>query len=118
MPESSNRPKDIFLKVIDLSPEERIAFLSRECGDDEPLRRQIEAMLQAHAAADSFLEKPAAALDMTVDAVPDCPQVHSTSEAPGTRIGPYKLLQQLGEGGMGVVYLAEQQERSEERRVG
>src|SRR5438552_3967161 len=67
-------------------------------------------MLEAHAAPDNFLEKPAAALDATVDASAGNPLAKELpSESPGTRIGPYKLLEQIGEGGMGVVYMAEQQ---------
>src|SRR5438105_15190068 len=106
MAESSNRPKDIFLQALDLSsPDERTAFLAKACGCDESLRRQVEAMLQAHATPDSFLEKPAAAMGPTVDDLPRHPD-----EAPGTRVGPYKLLQQVGEGGMGTVWMAEQME--------
>jgi len=116
MAESSNRPKDLFLKALDLpSPAERAAFLAQECGGDEALRRQIEAMLQAHATPDSFLEKPAVEVGATVDAVPvpekdRAAEGRPSAEGPGTRVGPYKLLQKLGEGGMGAVFLAEQQE--------
>ena len=61
MAESSNRQKDIFLKAADLpSPGERAAFLAQACAGDDALRQQVEAMLKAHAAPDSFLEKPAA----------------------------------------------------------
>jgi hypothetical protein len=112
MAESSNRPKDIFLQALDLSsPGKRAAFLSQACGADDELRRQVEALLQAHGAPDSFLEKPAAALGQTIDAPDGSPQATAlSSEGVGSRIGPYKLLEQIGEGGMGVVFMAEQQE--------
>src|SRR5262249_43021501 len=63
MAESSTPPKHLFLSALDLATgAERTAFLDRACGADLSLRRQIEAMLRAHFAGDSFLEKPAAAL--------------------------------------------------------
>jgi serine/threonine protein kinase/WD40 repeat protein len=109
MAESSNRQKDIFLSALDLpSSAERAAFLDQACDSDPFLRRQVEAMLQAHFASDSFLEKPAAALGPTIEYLPHAPE--GCSEGPGTLIGPYKLLQQIGIGGMGIVYMAEQQE--------
>ncbi len=112
MAESSNRQKDIFLKAIELSsPDDRAAFVAQSCGSDVVLRRQIEAMLHAHRVPDSFLEKPAAALGLTVDAADGIPKTNGLrSESVGTRMGPYKLLEQIGEGGMGVVFMAEQQE--------
>jgi hypothetical protein len=66
---SSNRQKELFLAALDVpSAHERDAFLAEACGPDEALRRQVEAMLKAHAAPDSFLEKPAAAMALTVAA--------------------------------------------------
>jgi len=64
------------------------------------LRQRVEALLRAHDEPDSFLDEPAGALDTTVDA--------PIGEQPGTRIGPYKLLEQIGEGSFGVVFMAEQ----------
>ena len=79
----------------------RAAVLDRECGADAELRRRVETLLKAHEAPGSFLEPPAPHLVATVDE----PVV---TERPGTVIGPYKLLEQIGEGGFGVVYMAEQ----------
>jgi eukaryotic-like serine/threonine-protein kinase len=94
--------EDIFFAVLEKgSPEERAAYLDEACAGDQDLRRRVDKMLAARAAAGSFLEQPAAGLVMTVDAPPG-------NEGPGTVIGPYKLLQQIGEGGMGAVFMAEQ----------
>jgi serine/threonine protein kinase/Flp pilus assembly protein TadD len=83
------------------SQQERAAYLDLTCATDPELRRHVEKMLAASAQAGSFLEQPAASPAVTVAELP-------ISEGPGTVFGPYKLLEQIGEGGFGVVFMAEQ----------
>ena len=95
------RAKSIFLSAVEIAaPGEREAYLAAQCGDDVALRREVAQLLQHQAQAGAFLEAPAAGLMATADA--------PRTERPGTVIGPYKLLQQIGEGGMGTVFMAEQ----------
>ncbi|MCK4340646.1 MAG: tetratricopeptide repeat protein [Phycisphaerae bacterium] len=82
---------------------QRAAFLDDACGDDPLLRATVESLLKAHDQADSFLDTPAVDPDATCQSSP-------AGEASGTRIGHFKLLQQIGEGGFGSVYMAEQEE--------
>jgi serine/threonine protein kinase/tetratricopeptide (TPR) repeat protein len=82
---------------------ERAAFLDGACGDDPLLRASVETLLKAHDRAGSFLDMPVVDPDATVESPP-------ATEGPGTRIGNYKLLQLIGEGGFGAVYMAEQEE--------
>src|SRR5215213_3464019 len=85
------------------SPRERAAYLDGACAGDAALRRRVEKMLAAQSRAHSFLEQPAAALGATVDLPP-------VAEGSGTVIGPYKLVEPIGEGGMGTVWMAQQTE--------
>ena len=93
----------IFKAAVKLSPERRAAYLDQACGSNHALRCEVESLLQAHDEPGSFLQSRLARQTATVDEPP-------LTAKPGTLIGSYKLLQQIGEGGMGVVYMAEQLE--------
>ena len=91
----------IFFSALERGSEhERAAYLDEACAGDPDLRRRVEKMLAAQAQAASFLERPAATFDTTVD--------EPVPERPGTVVGSYKLLEQIGEGGFGIVFMAEQ----------
>jgi serine/threonine protein kinase/formylglycine-generating enzyme required for sulfatase activity/cephalosporin-C deacetylase-like acetyl esterase len=95
--------KAIFDRALEMeSAVERQAYLDEACAEAPQFRQKVEALLKAYEAAGSYLESPAVALAATVD--------HPISERPGTVIGPYKLMEQIGEGGMGLVFVAEQQQ--------
>ncbi len=97
------RMQEVFLTAVEQHrPEAWEAYLDEACGDDHELRRQVNLLLKAHREAGSV---PGAAIEPNQTSATQAP-----AEAPGAVIGPYKLLQQIGEGGMGVVYMAEQEQ--------
>jgi serine/threonine protein kinase len=97
-----NHAKTIFLDAVEIAaPAERQAYVAAQCGGDEALRRDVEGLLQHYAAQGRFLEGGAYGACASVGEP-------ALAERPGTVIGPYKLLQQIGEGGMGAVFMAEQ----------
>jgi eukaryotic-like serine/threonine-protein kinase len=94
--------------AAELLPAARAAYLARACAGDDLLRNRIETLLQAGAEADPFFAQEPLQLALGTDAaLRGGPAV---AEGPGQRIGHYKLLERIGEGGCGVVYVAEQAE--------
>lgn len=105
-----NRPvreRDVFLGALDKTPAERPAYLAAACGGDAGLRQRVEDLLAEQDAMGGFLEAPAHTPQFGPH---DTAVVAPVTERPGDRIGRYKLLQMIGEGGCGVVYMAEQEE--------
>jgi hypothetical protein len=101
MSTSPRSAKDIFVAALKLSADQWTAFLNEACGADDALRDRVHNLLLARQEAGSFLEP--AAQGMLTTAEPGL-------DRPGTIIGPDKLIQQIGEGGMGVVFMAEQEQ--------
>src|SRR5262245_57639431 len=82
------------------TPDARRDYLEQTCGGDEALRSRVEALLQVHDQDQSFLQA----------SVPSRTMDEPVAEGPGIVIGPYNLLEQIGEGGMGTVWMAQQTE--------
>jgi serine/threonine protein kinase len=100
MSDSINQEKEIFGRTLELPPEERAAYLREACKGDEDLRHRVQMLVDAYREDSPALKTRA--LSPSVSA--------PLSEGVGTLVGRYKLLEQIGEGGMGAVYMAEQQE--------
>jgi WD40 repeat protein len=101
MNQDSNIEKDLFAEALELPPDQREGFLKGACRSDEQLRQRVEDLLRMHGEASGILETEAELPTML-----DTP-IH---EGAGTVISRYKLLQKIGEGGCGIVYMAEQSE--------
>src|SRR5436309_15453149 len=97
MPEERNRVEAIFAALMEITePAARAAYLDKECRGDESMQREVESLLAAHDGAGDFLEGPSTAV---AEHAPES----LCAEKPSDRIGRYKLLEQIGEGGFGVV---------------
>jgi serine/threonine protein kinase len=96
--------RELFLKALQLKDTSaRRVFLGAQCQDNARLHDRVEALLDAHERNEGFLDEQALASTAI-------PTEQNGSEKPGSLIGPYKLLEPIGDGGFGVVYMAEQQE--------
>ena len=102
MTETPDHEEQIFAEALALPEGERPRFLAEACAADTDLRQRVDELLLAHASAGGFMAAPAGA--------PPAAALPVSADAAGSRIGRYKLLQQIGVGGCGVVWMAEQEE--------
>jgi serine/threonine protein kinase len=101
MSETLTKEEAIFHAALEIEAgDQRSAYLDAACGNREELRRRVESLLRHHAGAEGPLDRPPVNLATSAD--------EPIAEGPGTVIGPYKLLEQIGECGMGLVFMADQ----------
>jgi eukaryotic-like serine/threonine-protein kinase len=99
-----DRDVAVFIEALEMPAAERAAFLERACGGDNELRRRVQDLLDGHEQVGDFLEHS------PHETTTPGRSMAAAGEQPGDRVGRYKLLQQIGEGGCGVVFMAEQHE--------
>jgi serine/threonine protein kinase/tetratricopeptide (TPR) repeat protein len=103
MAEPLSQEEAIFYAALEIdAADQRAAYLDKACGDQGELRRRVEALLRRYAESAGPLDRPVGGPGETTAELP--------AERPGAIIGPYKLLEQIGEGGMGTVWMAQQTE--------
>jgi hypothetical protein len=96
--------RSIFLEAVEHHPpDKRPAYLDRACAGDPTLRTEVEILLRAHGEPDALLDRFDRELAQAADGAAAC-------DGPGTTFGPYKLLEEIGEGGRGSVWMAEQRQ--------
>src|SRR5262245_60609636 len=100
MPADPKLVRDLFLTAAELPTADRVTYLTEHCGHDVELRAAVERLLAAH-------EQPASVLDRPAPGIPTA-DYKPINERPGMMVGPYKLMEQIGEGGFGLVFVAEQ----------
>lgn len=107
MPEKWDHVKELFALALDVDPEKRSGFLREVCAGDDALRAEVESLLSSFDSAPTFLEDSPASYLVS-------PQSQTLT---GKRIGAYRILREIGQGGMAVVYLAERADDQYRKRV-
>src|SRR5262245_59679040 len=100
-PERWQQIDQLFHAALGYGPAERGAFLDQACNGDEPLRQEVESLISSHEEAESFIERPAG------DVAAGLLHRHEPGFEPGSQINNYRIVRQVGSGGMGEVYLAQ-----------
>ena len=107
------RVKDLFSEALKLESQDRLSFLNKECGADQDKRAEVLALLSAHDAAGDFLQESAL---VDIGLLPSDETNRSVASI-GQQIGSYKIIRELGRGGMGAVYLAARADESFDKLV-
>jgi eukaryotic-like serine/threonine-protein kinase len=110
-PERWKQVEAVLERALELPSEEWPAFFNRSCNGDEELRREVESLIEAQASAGSFIDRPSRFFsgDMLADQDPLI--------QPGELIGPYRVVREIGRGGIGAVYLAERADEQYQKQV-
>jgi eukaryotic-like serine/threonine-protein kinase len=98
-----NRIKEIFSEALELPEAERLQYLTQTCGDDKDLRSEVESLLASFEKSEEFIETPAFSVNQITQQT--------------TQFGNYKIIKEIGQGGMGTVYLAERSDGQFEQKV-
>src|SRR5438874_8474118 len=105
-PERWKQVEVVFGQALELPAGERAAFIQKNCEGDEELRREVESLLESHASAGRFIDQPDIFL-----------KDDDASVAAGQLIGAYRIVREIGRGGIGAVYLAERADEQYQKRV-
>ncbi len=110
-PEQYKYLREVFGAAIEQKPEARAAYLDETCADDPALRQELDSLLASHDNAETFIETPVFGNTFAITT-----QV-AAEEIAGRRVGAYKLVREIGRGGMGTVYLAQRADKQYEKSV-
>ncbi|MBA3607396.1 MAG: serine/threonine protein kinase, partial [Chthoniobacterales bacterium] len=110
MPCDRQQVNDLFDAAVELLGTERGEFLARECAGDRELRAEVESLLAADADLSRFIENPI--LSIPPEIFPD-----ATTELTGQQLGSYRIVREIGRGGLGKVYLAERADDAYRKEV-
>jgi serine/threonine protein kinase/tetratricopeptide (TPR) repeat protein len=118
-PERWKQIEEVFQSALDLPPAERRGFVAEACKGDDRLREQVEALINQYEQAGDFIEAPAVAVAGFTGAPPLATKFEPAPEDPlvGRRVGSYRIVREVGRGGMGAVYLAERADSAFHKRV-
>ena len=111
-PERWTKLEEVFQSALELPADRRPAYLIEACGQDEGLLREVQALLSSYAEAGDFIETPALGPDLVTTE-----DVGPPSTVIGRRLGAYKIVREIGAGGMGSVYLAVRADDEFQKRV-